>query len=125
MRLGLVIAVLLATSGCAHSRQYFHPTERVRGQTADGYLEAFYDLVGPRGRFGEAKVWTVGAYRRSEDNVIGVTLELHNTSNQPIDVSAKELRLDPVHASEGTLRRVPPQETGVFRVLPGTHASVR
>lgn len=121
--LGLLL--LIAASGCAYNRQYFRPTERVRGQTVQGYQESFYDLIGSRGRFGEAKVWSVGAYRHGDDSVVDVTLELHNTSGKPIEVSARDLRLDPVRGSKGELRQLAPAETGTFRVGPESRASLR
>jgi hypothetical protein len=125
MRCLLATLLIVVTSGCAYNRQYFRPTERVRGQTLQGYQEAFYDLVGPNGAFGEAKVWSVGAYRRGDDSVVEVTLELHNTSARPIEVSAKDLLLDPVRSAKGLLRELPPAETGVFRVEPEARAMLR
>jgi hypothetical protein len=126
MRHVACIGLLLLTvaSGCAYNRQYFRPTERVRGQTMQGYAESFYGLVGSKGRFGEAKVWTSGAYRKADRTVIEVVLELHNTSGQTIEVSADDLRLDPVVGSNGELRQVPPAETGTFSSGPESHATV-
>jgi hypothetical protein len=121
----LGLALLIAASSCVYNRQYFRPTERVRGQTVQGYQESFYDLLGSHGRFGEAKVWTIGAYRHGDDSVVEVTLELNNTSGKPIEVSAEHLRLDPVRGSKGELRQLPPAETGTFRVGPESHASLR
>lgn len=118
MRLFMCGVLLVLASGCAHNRQYFRPTERVRGQTVHGYHEAFYDLVGPRGPFGEAKVWTIGAYRSGDDSVLEVSLELHNTSAQPISVAASDVRLDPVRVGRSVLRDLRPQETGTFQVKP-------
>ncbi|HKU45177.1 MAG TPA: hypothetical protein VJR89_43755 [Polyangiales bacterium] len=125
MRSTLWLLVAIAFSGCAHERNYFRPTERVRGQTLQGYHEAFYDLVGPQGRFGEAKVWSVGSYRSGEDSVIEVGLSLHNTSGKPIELSARELELDPVRISGKTVRHLRPAETGVFRVQPEKQADVK
>jgi hypothetical protein len=125
MRYIACLSLLLVASGCAYNRQYFRPTERVRGQTMQGYHESFYELVGPGGRFGEAKIWSAGAYRNGDDSVIEVTLEVHNTSGKPIDISAQDLRLDPVRGSNGELRDVPAAETGTFTVGPEARASVR
>lgn len=125
MRLALGLALIIAASGCAYNRQYFRPTERVRGQTVQGYQEAFYNLVGPRGAFGEAKVWSPGAYRHKDDSVIEVTLELHNTSGQQLAVAAQDLRLDPVRGQKGVLRNLTPAESGVFRVQSQARASVQ
>jgi len=48
MRFLLCFSMFVALGGCAHNRQYFRPTKRVRGQTLQGYHEAFYELVGPQ-----------------------------------------------------------------------------
>lgn len=125
MRCSLAIVAVIALSGCAHDRQYFRPTERVRGQTVQGYHEAFYELVGSQGRFGEAKVWSTGAYRRGDDSVVEVGLDIHNTSGQPIEISAKSLLLDPVRTRDEPLRKIPAAETGVFKVAPESRASLR
>lgn len=125
MRSLLWFSVLVVLGGCAHNRQYFRPTERVRGQTLQGYHEAFYDLVGPQGGFGEAKVWTVGAYRRGDDSVLEVTLEIHNTSAHPIEISAKDLSLSPVRTSHEVFKQIAPAESGVFKVKPESHAGLK
>lgn len=117
--------MLVTLGGCAYNRQYFRPTERVRGQTLQGYHEAFYELVGPQGRFGEAKVWSLGAYRQGDDSVMEVTLELHNTSAQPIEISATDLTLSPVRTSSTVFKKVAAAETGVFQVKPESHATLK
>lgn len=119
------LMVALAFGGCAADRQYFRPTERIRGQTVEGYHEAFYDLAGATGRFGEAKVWSRGGYRSGDDSVIEVGLTLHNTSGQEVQLSAKDLELDPVHVSGQSLRHVKPAETGLFRVAAEKQADVK
>lgn len=121
--LGLLL--LSVASGCAYNRQYFRPTERVRGQTMQGYPESIYDLVGAKGRFGEAKIWSVGSYRKGDDSVIEVTLELHNTSGKPIEIASTDLMLDPVTGSKGELHKVPAAETGTFSIGPESRATVR
>jgi hypothetical protein len=125
MRYIACLSLLLVASGCAYNRQYFRPTERVRGQTMQGYGESFYELIGPSGRFGEAKVWSAGAYRKGDDSVVEVTLELHNTSGKSVDVSAKDLRLDPVRGPKGELRNVPAAETGTFTLGPEARSSLK
>jgi len=125
MRYSVLVLTLLTLAGCAHNRQYFRPTERVRGETLQGYAEAFYELVGSQGRFGEAKVWSVGAYKRGDQSVVEVTLDVHNTSAKPVEISAKDLVLDPVRTREGNLTKLPAAETGVFKVQPESRASVR
>ena len=125
MRFLLLSLSLLTVVGCAHNRQYFRPTERVKGQTLQGYPEAFYELVGAQGRFGEAKVWSVGAYKRGGKSVVEVTLDVHNTSGQPVEISARDLVLDPVRTRGGNLNKLAAAETGVFKVKPEARASVR
>jgi hypothetical protein len=125
MRLVLWFAMFVVLGGCAQNRQYFRPTERVRGQTLQGYHEAFYELLGPSGRFCEAKVWSIGAYRRGDDSVLEVSLEVHNTSAQPIEISAKDLRLWRVRTSSQVFKELPPAETGVFRIKSEAQAGVK
>lgn len=120
--LGLLL--LTVASGCAYNRQYFRPTERVRGQTAQGYPESFYELIGSQGRFGEAKVWTVGSYRKGDRSVIEVALELHNTSGKPVEVSAADLRLEPVRGWKRDLQQLPAAETGTYSVGAESRASL-
>lgn len=120
VRLALIAVLLLG--GCAVNRQYFRPTERQRGETVNGYPEALYTLVGPRGQFGEAKVWSRGAYRGPNgETIIDVTLEIHDTSGEPIDVRASELRLQAVRVRETTLRPLSPRERTDAVVAPGAN----
>lgn len=107
-RLLLIAVVLLG--GCAVNHAYFEPTEHVHGRTMHGYREAMYDLVGPQGRFGEAKVWSRGAYRHEDRTVIQVAIELHNTGGKPFDLRASDVVLDPVRADDTAIANVPAAE---------------
>jgi hypothetical protein len=101
-----LIAVLLA--GCAAQRQYFQPTERQHGETVHGYPEAIYTLVGPQGQFGEAKLWSNGAYVSGGESVIHIGIEVHDTSAQPIELRAADIELESVATDVGTVGHVPP-----------------
>jgi hypothetical protein len=109
MRSLALIAVLIV-SGCAANRQYFRPTERQQGHTAQGHPEAIYTLTGPNGQFGEAKIWSRGAYRGQDDaSIIHVGIELHNTSGTPLSLHAADVVLDSVHTSAGEFENVRPR----------------
>jgi hypothetical protein len=120
------LLVAVSFSGCAASRQYFQPTERVRGSTLQGYPEAIYELVGPAGPFGEAKVWSRGSYRGpNKATVVHVSIEIHNTSAVPTQLNAADVKLDPVRTRDGVLAGVTPAENGVYSVPPGTIREAR
>lgn len=120
MRPSVWIAVL-ALCGCAASRQYFEPSERVQGQTVQGYKVAIYALTGPAGVFGEAKVWSHGAYKTGDgSSVVHVGLEIHNTGKTPIELRPSELRLDVMDDERGPLRGLAPEDGGARVFAPGT-----
>jgi hypothetical protein len=110
-----LIAVLLA--GCAANRQYFQPTERQHGETVRGYPEAIYTLVGSQGQFGEAKLWSNGAYVSGGESVIHVAIEVHNTSAHPIELRAADVELESVATEVGTAAHLRPRQAKnrVFR----------
>jgi hypothetical protein len=109
-RLLLISALVLG--GCAASRQYFQPTERVRGTTLQGYGESIYELSDPHGHFGEAKLWSRGAYRGpGRSTVVQVSIEIHNTSGSAIELRSADVRLDPVRTDSGVLTDLRPAET--------------
>ena len=116
------IAVLvLVLCGCATGRQYFEPSERVQGQTVQGHKVAIYALTGASGVFGEAKVWSHGAYEAEDErSVVHVGLEIHNTGAVPVELRPGELRLDVLDEDGGPLRGLSPQDGGAARtVAPG------
>jgi hypothetical protein len=130
--LALVASGVLAVAGCGASRKYFEPTERVTGQTENGYVQALYPLAGPRGPFGEALLWSRGAYRgEGGSTVVQIGFSLHNTSDAPIVLRGDELRigtmrtddvlLSDLSAADAADLVVPPQslrETQYHFVLP-------
>jgi hypothetical protein len=118
-----VVFCLLAV-GCAENRQYFRPTEHVYGQTVHGYEEAIYALVGPFGPFGEAKVWSPGAFRENHATLLHVKLDLHNTSGVPIVVHPDRVHLDPVRAGSQLLHDIKPIEQQPLSIAPGSFGQV-
>lgn len=124
MRTWMIVCVI-GLIGCAESRQYFRPTEHVYGETVRGEREAIYNLVGPLGQFGEAKVWSRGAFREDGQTIVFTTIELHNTSGSPLLVDPQRIRLDPVRAGAELLHDFPPVERQVLSVAPGAFGSVR
>jgi hypothetical protein len=116
---------MVLASGCAENRQYFRPTERVYGRTIQGHGEAIYELVGAFGPFGEAKVWSPGAFREEDSTVLHVNVDLHNTSGVPIEVDPQQLRADPVRVGSELLRDVPPLEKQRLTVAPGAFGRIK
>jgi hypothetical protein len=120
----LVFAVAGAV-GCAESRQYFRPTEHVYGHTVRGESEAIYSMVGAVGPFGEAKVYSRGAFRDEGKTVVYVTIDLHNTSGAPIVVDPQEIRVDPVRVGRDLLHDFPPVEKQTLSIAPGAFGAVK
>ena len=119
-----VVCAVVVASGCAENRQYFRPTEHVYGHTLQGHGEAIYELVGPFGPFGEAKVWSPGAFREENGTVLHANVDLHNTSGVAIEIDPQQIRLDPVRAGATLLRDIPPIETQRLSVAPGAFGRV-
>jgi hypothetical protein len=124
VRRWLMVCALVCAGGCAENRQYFRPTEHVFGQTAHGYDEAIYQLVGPFGPFGEAKVWSPGGFHEHDQNFLRVILDLHNTSGVPIELDPQRVRLDPVRAGSALLRNIAPDQKQVVAVAAGAFGQV-
>lgn len=126
MRLLLLITALVF-GGCAASRQYFLPTEQVHGATLQGYPESIYTLTGAQGHFGEAKVWSRGAYRgEGGTTVVHVSIEINNTSAAPAQLSGADVRLDPVRTSDGALLSdVQPADGKLYTIPPATIREIR
>jgi hypothetical protein len=103
MRSSIWIGVVLLC-GCAASRQYFEPAERIQGQTVGGDKVAIYPLTAAGTQFGEAKLWSHGAYQTDTgSDVVHVGLEIHNTSATTLELRPEELRLDVMHEDAGPL----------------------
>lgn len=118
-----LVLLLALSSGCAAHRQYFRPSESQHGRTVQGYPEAMYALVGAQGQFGEAKLWSKGSYRgRSGETLIQLGVELHNTSGQPLTLSAADLRLDSIDTELGTLGGIAARNARDRVVAPGALA---
>jgi hypothetical protein len=117
--------VSAVAAGCAESRQYFRPTEHVYGETMRGEREAIYNLVGPRGQFGEAKVWSKGAFREDGSAVVHATIDLHNTSGVAIVVDPQNIKLEPVRAGNELLHGLVPLEHQKLSVAPGAFGSIK
>ena len=93
--------IALAFAGCAASRQYFEPSERISGQTENGYTQALYPLSGPRGAFGEASLWSRGASRTQDGRtVVQIGFALHNTGASPIVLRGDELRIGTIRTDD-------------------------
>lgn len=117
----VAVAVLagLVLAGCAASRQYFEPTERVSGQTENGYSQALYPLAGVHGPFGEATLWSRGAYRGDDGRtVVQVGFSLHNTSDKPIELRAKEVRIGTMRTDDALLSELAPADPSILTVPP-------
>ena len=125
MRKWISMCAVVGLLGCAESRQYFRPTEHVYGETMRGEPEAIYNMAGPFGPFGEAKVWSRGAFREDGDTVLYATIDLHNTSGVPLIIDPQRIRLDPVRAGNELLHDVGPVEHQTLSVAPGAFGSVR
>jgi hypothetical protein len=121
--------VLTATSaaaigGCAAQPQYFEPTERVEGRTLEGFEAAFYQLQGPTGDFGQAKLWSTGAVEGKVDGVPRTIIEVHyqiqNRGSYPVSVDARRLALRTVETRSGRFQNVPAAGvTGDTTISPG------
>ena len=128
MRTSMILCAVFAVFGavgCAENHQYFRPTEHVHGETANGDHEAIYELVGPFGPFGEAKVWSRGAFRASGQTLLFAAIELHNTSGVPIVVDPQRIRVDPVRVGASLLHDFAPVQTQALSVAPGAFGVVK
>lgn len=120
-RVGLALALVsTATCGAGPEHESFVPLERPHGQTLEGYTEAVYDLSGEDGRFGEAKVWSRGAYLDPEgqDTLLHVGLDFENGGPNTIFLNPARVRLESVQTSDQVLRDVPPIEPREISTIP-------
>ncbi len=122
-----VVAIALSLSACAGT-QRFDAAERATGLSPQGYGASEYDLWGPRGNAGQARVWATGAYEAVVDGremtVIEVVLELENNGTEPMVVS--ELRLDSADADGVRITDLAPVRVeGPGVVVPGDEERVR
>lgn len=110
-------------AGCATGKQHFVPLERVHGQTEYGYVQALYPLQGPNGTFGEATLWSRGAYPTHDGStVIHVAIALHNTSASPIALDPAGVRVSALRSRHGALQDLSASERTVVTVAPQARA---
>jgi hypothetical protein len=121
----IIVCAVFGSLGCAETRQYFRPTEHVYGETARGDKEAIYALVGRFGPFGEAKVWSRGAFVEQGDTVLFATIDLHNTSGVPIVVDPQSIRVEPARVGKQLLHDLRPREQQKLSVAPGAFGSIK
>ena len=124
MRYSWLLCTLLLGVGCAENSQYFRPTEHVHGQTMQGQPEAIYALVGSQGTFGEAKVWSPGAFHKDGATVLHVQMDLHNTSGTALVIKPEQIRLEPVRVGRDLLHDIAPVERQALSVAPGAFGRV-
>src|SRR5690606_12560623 len=124
-RVSVILALLVV--GCAGT-QRFDAAERATGLSPQGYGAAEYEIWGPTGNAGEARVWATGAYKANVDGremtVIEVVLEIEN--NGPDAMAISELRLDSADADNVEIRDLAPVRVeGPGIVAPGDDERVR
>jgi hypothetical protein len=124
VRNSLLLCLVVWSVGCAENRQYFRPTEHVYGHTIHGQAEAIYALVGPHGPFGEAKVWSPGAFREDGSTLLHVQIDVHNTSGAPIVVDPVRIQLDPIRVGRQLLRGLTPIERQPLAIAPGAFGRI-
>lgn len=122
-----VACITLVLAGCAGT-QHFDAVERATGLSPQGYGAAEYDIWGPMGNAGQARVWAVGAYEAtvggSEMTVVEVVLDLENNGPEPMVLS--ELRLDRVDVGRARIEDLAPMRVdGDGTVPPGGEQRVR
>jgi hypothetical protein len=139
---GHVVGALAALGlcGCASTSQHeaFTPLEHAKGTTFEGYTEAIYELSGMAGRFGEAKLWSRGAYTNPEapGTHIHLGMDFENSGDLPITVQPNQIRLESVQTSDGVLRdlavsapshtaTIAPRSTGRVELVFSLPSSVR
>lgn len=128
------------SAACAAQPEYFRPTERAEGETAEGFAEAIYDITVPPEAtpgtsarlsprlLGETKVWSRGAYRAhtggQERTIIEIGFEVENHSDAAMTLDA--LRLESVQTRRGIYSELGPVETtGTQTILPRTVGQAR
>lgn len=90
----LAILSVLAMAACAADRAQFQPTNPA-GTGHGGQPAAAYDLRAGPGRSAdiEVKVWSRGAYERTDHTIVRLAMELQNTGPHPVALDTQGLRL--------------------------------
>jgi hypothetical protein len=124
-RVALIAALVAAVAGCGASKQRFAPLERVQGKTVHGYAQALYPLQGPSGTFGEATLWSRGAYPTHDGStVIHVGITVHNVSGKPIALHAADVRITAARTTSGVIEDLPAAERTVLTITPQAQATL-
>jgi hypothetical protein len=107
--LGFLIAAATSCAANNDSHATFAPLERAEGRTLEGYAEAIYDLQAVSGRFGEAKIWSRGAYiaENTGETLVHVGFDLENSGATPITLDPASVRLESVQIDDEVLRDIP------------------
>jgi hypothetical protein len=118
--------MVLALAGCGGS-QLFEATGHATGVSPQGLAAAEYDLWGPYGNTGEARVWSTGAYDGAVDGtpatIIHVVIDLQNNGETPMTLT--DLRLESAEVDGLRLRDLPPVRVdGSNVVTPGGESRV-
>lgn len=109
----LAFAIAVAATSCATTNTVkpFEPTERVHGRNIQGYREAFYDLDAAGTKFGEAKVWSTGAFGIStpggQRTIVRVGFTLDNTTKEPMQLNLGALRVESYQAKSPERADIP------------------
>ena len=131
------LVALLSLGGCVGPRAFIPATHVLVPAPDGGIAAAEYDLDVEQHRLGQARVWSLGAYRDDSSGetrtLIHVGFVLHNSGEAPLRLDEKGLYLDDVVLEDSGLYRiaplhvdsntsVPPDDTqriGVLFSLPG------
>src|SRR5262245_16090938 len=102
-----LLVVVAAAAACGSATEKFLPGERATAQSPQGYTAAEYQIQGERGRLGEVKVWSRGAYRAEVDGaqrtVLHVGFEVDNSSDEPLTLETGKISLDYATVNERML----------------------
>lgn len=120
------VLVVLASASCG-GPQLFDAAGHATGISPQGLAAAEYDLWGPNGNTGEARVWSTGAYEGSVDGrpatIIDVVIDLENVGEAPMALTDIHLESADVHGMR--VSDIPPTRVdGDTTVPPGGEARV-
>ncbi len=113
------ILVTLALAGCG-GPQMFDAAGHATGISPQGLAAAEYDLWGPLGNTGEARVWSTGAYEGTVNGekatIIEIVFDLENTGQLPMTLT--DIQLASADVDGIRLRDVPPVRVDGSTVVP-------
>ncbi len=127
-RINLLLPLALGLAACA-GPEHFRPAESATAVSPEGYSAAQYPIIIEGNVAGEAKVWTVGAYREKGGDgartMLHVGFALENNGNQPMWLDASDIELVSGSTSSGELPPLRPVKiTGTPDVPPGGDGEV-